>query len=402
MLPSLKRWIDLSLMTFVAFLFWVLFYPLLESATHHFTLLLDPLPVWMRFPTISLLVGFVWCMLIRLGGFRFSDIFPSILLRYPPVWLFGIIGTIFYLWFISDYHNDSFNSVGLGNLGIDIGSIVLGMVIAGLWNFYRPTHGKTYPQRPKENMRRVNNFNSIIENPEKLFQWIEQELPIDNPSKDLFGFTPIAKKIVSILIQQTTRTIGVVGPYGSGKSSLLNLVEYYLSAYRDTCHSNPPHTKSNDSSERIFTGKMLVCRIDGWGRSKGSIAQQILTIAVRRLSLEIDCLSIITVPARYRESFTGFKSPWATIISALLGPDEDPIRILERIDMILRATNMRLIIFLEDVDRNVSDAMIRDEMPSLLDRLHYLNNISFILAIGTEQHYSSILIRICEHVESIS
>ena len=57
---------------------------------------------------------------------------------------------------------------------------------------------------------------------------------------------------------------------------------------------------------------------------------------------------------------------------------------------------------LEDLDRNISDTLIRDEMPALLDRLHGLNNISFVLAIGTEQHYSSILIRICEHVESIT
>jgi hypothetical protein len=63
---------------------------------------------------------------------------------------------------------------------------------------------------------------------------------------------------------------------------------------------------------------------------------------------------------------------------------------------------MRLIIFLEDLDRNVSDDMIRDEMPALLDRLRHLKNISFVLAIGTEHQYSNVLVRICAHVESLT
>jgi hypothetical protein len=116
----------------------------------------------------------------------------------------------------------------------------------------------------------------------------------------------------------------------------------------------------------------------------------------------VDCLSIITLPANYRSALSSTKSPLATIIAALLNTDEDPIRTLERLDKILRAVKMRLVIFLEDLDRNCSDSLIRDEMPALLDRLRYLNNVSFILAIGTEDNYSKILIRICEHVESLT
>jgi hypothetical protein len=53
------------------------------------------------------------------------------------------------------------------------------------------------------------------------------------------------------------------------------------------------------------------------------------------------------------------------------------------------------------LDRNVSDEIIRDEMPALLDRLRVLGQVSFVLAIGTEQQYSDVLVRICDHVEAI-
>jgi predicted AAA+ superfamily ATPase len=82
--------------------------------------------------------------------------------------------------------------------------------------------------------------------------------------------------------------------------------------------------------------------------------------------------------------------------------ENDPLETLRRLNNILQAAHMRLIIFLEDLDRNASDEMIHDEMPALLDRLRHLENISFVLAIGTERQYSNVLVRICSHVESLT
>jgi hypothetical protein len=107
------------------------------------------------------------------------------------------------------------------------------------------------------------------------------------------------------------------------------------------------------------------------------------------------------VPTNYRKALEGGKTTWATIISALFHTSCDPIEQLEKLDDILCAADLRLLIFLEDLDRNTDDKIIRDELPSLLDRLRSLRNVSFVLAIGTERQYSNILIRICDHVETI-
>lgn len=401
MLPTLKRWFDLTLMTVVALLIWVILFPYLESAAYHFITVVDPWPSWVRFPIISLLVAIIWSVIVKLGGFRLSDILSITFVRYPPVWFFGILGTILYLLFLSNYRTELFNGFDLANPLSLVASILLGIIIASLLNMQSLKYRDKFHKHTKRDSEGAN-FESITSDPEKLIKWVERESPIDEPSQDLFGLNLIAKRVTRILINQKTRTIGVVGSYGSGKSSLINLVEHYLDRKSEIWRENQAEENYGVSSENIFSGKIILCRVDGWGRTKGSIAQQILSLAVKRLSLEVDCLSIVTVPAKYREALTGFKSSLATIIAALLSPEEDPIKILARIDLILKTAHIRLIIFLEDLDRNISDTMLRDEMPALLDRLHNLSNISFVLAIGTEQHYSSILIRICEHLENIS
>jgi hypothetical protein len=65
-------------------------------------------------------------------------------------------------------------------------------------------------------------------------------------------------------------------------------------------------------------------------------------------------------------------------------------------------SNLRLVIFLEDFDRNWTDSVIRDEVPALLDRLGQLQNVSFVLTVGTDQQFSEIMIRVCEHAESLT
>lgn len=97
----------------------------------------------------------------------------------------------------------------------------------------------------------------------------------------------------------------------------------------------------------------------------------------------------------------GVKSIWMTIFTIILSSNHDPVAQLQRLDSILQANKFRLIIFLEDLDRNTCNEIIYDELPALLDRLRCLKNISFVLVIGTEPQYSTMLVKICDHMETI-
>ena len=70
-------------------------------------------------------------------------------------------------------------------------------------------------------------------------------------------------------------------------------------------------------------------------------------------------------------------------------------------DNVLIALDKRLIIFLEDVDRNKSDEVFFNEIASLLDNLRQLNRVSFVLAIGQQYDAGEILIKTADHVENV-
>ncbi|MEP9347810.1 P-loop NTPase fold protein [Xanthobacter sp. KR7-225] len=57
--------------------------------------------------------------------------------------------------------------------------------------------------------------------------------PIDRPNQDAFGFDPFARAIaksIAALVSPEGLVIGVHGPWGSGKSSAVNLIKYHLAS----------------------------------------------------------------------------------------------------------------------------------------------------------------------------
>ncbi len=384
-LAILIRWLDLLLLAIAGVLICVLFHPVIVGLASKIVLSTKDWPFWVQYSIAGLLPGAVWLLLIHLGGFSFNHLKSSNLLRYPPVWIIALFSAFLYVWLVDTFSLIKVHDSRNLNFGIYLTSILAGFLIIFFMSA-RPNIGyrKFLPDRKSALQRNPDQLKSLP----YLLEWIRDEAPILYPSQDLFGLSSIAQRISVILTDTHLKTVGIVGPYGSGKSSLLNLIEIYVN-------------NQSRSSDVNFKGQILVCRINGWGRNKGSIAQQILTMAVFRLSLEVDCLSVITAPAHYREALVGTKSKWGIIVAALLNTHADPVEIISRLNEILKTAGKRLVVFLEDMDRNSTDDVIRDEMPALLDKLRDFNNISFVLAISTDRGYSHILIRICEHVESL-
>ncbi len=387
MLLSVKRWLDMMCLLAIAFTICVIFSSYIESCSMKLYLITLLYPDWVRVLINSLLAMIIWQILFQLGGYRVRFPYLNSFFKYPPTWFFGVLGGGLYLYFLSIFKYENF--IALQGIGLSICSFLLGIAVVSIYNLKTPN--KLVSSDLECNG--LDSFDELISNPVNLIYWIEIEKPIESPNEDLFGFSIISERVAGLLRSEKIQTIGIVGPYGCGKSSLINLIKTSLAQ---------PFKSQNHRVEKLFEGNVLTCQVDGWGRSKDSIARQILAIAVRRLSLEVDCLSIITLPSGYQKALSGSKNVIAAMASALLGSEKDPVDILKRLDTILQTINTRIVIILEDLDRNVSKDSIDKEMPSLLDRLKCLEQVSFILAIGTGQEYSDVLVRICEHLETLS
>lgn len=380
---SVKRWLDMMCLLAIALTICVILSSHIESCAMKIYLTTLLYPDWVRVLINSLMVIIIWKILFQLGGYRVKVPSLSLFFKYPPTWFFGVLGSVLYLYIFLFFRYQIL--IDFRGFGLSIFSFILGITIVSIYSFKMPKK----PAASDIECIRSNSFDELISNPEHLIHWIEHEKPID----DLFCFSIISERVTGLLRSENIQTIGIVGPYGCGKSSLINLIETSL---------KDPFQPQNKRNEKIFKGNFLTCQVDGWGRSKNSIAHQILEIAVRRISLEVDCLSIVTLPSGYQKVLSGSNNTIAAIVSILLSSEKDPIDILKKMDAILKTINTRLVIILEDLDRNISKDSIDKEMPSLLDRLKCLEQVSFILAIGNGHAYSDILIRICEHLETLS
>jgi hypothetical protein len=222
----------------------------------------------------------------------------------------------------------------------------------------------------------------------KLIDWIKFERPIHAPYEDLFGISVIAKRVCDLIAIENPASIGILGPYGSGKSSLINLMLFYL------------------QDRKKFSGKpcanqIVLCSIGGWGLWGDGIAKKILSMAIDNVKQYVDCMSIGSLPENYQKALAGGKAWGGEVLSGLVQKATNPISELLKLDAILAASNLKLVIILEDFDRNIGNKELKTEIPALFDRLRNLEKISFVLAIGTTQRYSDTINRICDHVEAI-
>lgn len=390
----MRRWLDIVFLTATVLIIGLLFQtPLLKvlktvtnysASLHHIA--------WSA--VVFFIFALLTVVLIRLGALN-AQFRIGTMVRYPPCWTSSILVFIFLIvWAVSDTGRVSLVQAGqiLSQLANKIYLIALGILLGFEYQYlelFRASPQSAIVSKPDM----ADENRNIFDDDAYLLSWIMEEKPIRHPNQDMFGRALAARRVAKILGGKTVGSVGVVGPYGSGKSSFVNLVEYYLSNPESVPNSEQPHQ---------YRGQFILCRVDGWGRVSGTVAQKILHSAIEKMKLYVDCTSIIALPENYRNAIAGTASVGGAAISALLQSSQDPVTQLCRLDNILAAANIRLIIVLEDLDRNVNDSIIRDEIPALLDRLRVLSNVSFLLAIGAERHLSDIILRICDDVEAIA
>lgn len=209
---------------------------------------------------------------------------------------------------------------------------------------------------------------------EVLLAWLRREEPVQELHNDLFNRRFIAERLLRRL-DDKENTIALQGDYGSGKSSVV------MMAKKIAEKENKP---------------LIFVQVSCWGFESGAKAQEeVLNQLLRELGEVLDCFAIRNIPARYLEAMTDHGG-WLKSVVKLGSGSKTPLEQLQQISPLLSAIRHRVVIFIEDVDRNGSSFDI-SLIQALLSQFRVVRDLSFVLSISPNQHVD--FMKLCEFVE---
>ncbi|MEI8622825.1 hypothetical protein P4S66_19450 [Pseudoalteromonas sp. B129b] len=227
---------------------------------------------------------------------------------------------------------------------------------------------------------------TIQVNPElnslKDFQkWFADDRPIDHKSDLEPDLQVYADRIYNRLLkggdeyqkQPLAQHIALCGSFGCGKSSIVNAIV-------------------NDLKTLPEKGVIWIhSDISTWGAASGSVAHVVLSHIIDDISQYIDMCAFRALPKHYTEALKSGGSVFQFASTLLAGPVDIEGSFL-KLNAVLKVTNHKLLITLQDVDRGTGDENEKrlNDIAALLDRLkkRSLSHINFIVAMGNENEVS--------------
>lgn len=181
-----------------------------------------------------------------------------------------------------------------------------------------------------------------------LREWVFDDREITRPDQDRFGGYPIAKRIARRLKEDENASIALVGPRGSGKTSIMKMVEYEL--------RGQPHIRLVHVSLWGFTSAEAAVR---------GILQELTT----ELGRQVGGLSVRGLSEQYVRLIGTINGRWGELLRAVQ-PARTMDQILDRIEEILEATGLRIVLCIEDLDRFAPETVEEGERESELSLIH--------------------------------
>jgi len=343
-----SRWLDLVLLSVAAIVTVMFTKPLIDVLANEVEKSAHLWSCWVAFGCALVITFLFWIVVTKLQGNCFRGFLSN-----PPVWLSGVISAVAYaILYTRFYDIPRFRAVDLIEDTLFASGI---FVLLGLTTWAAPfvkNRIKTWIESSRRvSMGRSPDFADLSEDAVELIKWLNKEQPILTCQQDRFDMAVFARRIMGTLTAKRMNTIGLVGSYGCGKSSILYMAE--------------------DCMKTSCTGrrKVITCWVSGWGFREGSATEHVLQSAVRRLSEYTDCISLVNVPARYQKALSECGGHFGRALCTMLTGWEGRKEELRKLDFVLARIGKRLVIFLEDIDRNQKTEVFFNEITALLDGL---------------------------------
>jgi hypothetical protein len=285
------------------------------------------------------------------------------ILRYPPLPVAVVVGLIT-LPLIKPLHGTPLYPLGSGALAT--------CGFAAAWLLY----GGIRFLSERISARWVFSQEQPHDDEAKLKNWLAREEPISDPQADMFGLAFVAERLVERL-SATETTIALQGHFGAGKTSIGAMAETIAERQRKP---------------------LIFAHVSCWGFGQSADAQEeLLSEIVRATTKHVDTFAVRQLPAHYVGAVGG-SSDWASVLARLVFGKRQPVRVLQDLSPILLAIGKRLVIFVEDVDRNFPSFDIT-QIEALLVRLREVRGLSFVLCVSPTLAID--LDRMCDYTEII-
>lgn len=226
----------------------------------------------------------------------------------------------------------------------------------------------------------------IIRKPKnKNIHWYQNEKPINDLTQDRLNRKPLVQRLYDIVTSeeyQDMRGIALIGPFGTGKSSVIGMM-----------------------ISKLFENRLnyLVCKIDTWGAysSDDQIQKYFIEKIINSLNTITSTTSLNGLPSKYIHSLKGVQSFWLDTIP-LFDNYSSPDKQLNRINDILCRLDCKILIVIEDIDRNANGEEIINKIAPLFDFLNSCEHFRLIMSFGEKLNNPSIVNRIFRHLEFVS
>ena len=234
------------------------------------------------------------------------------------------------------------------------------------------------PQKPRQSVG--DNATNLFDDWPSLEAWLRADAPAEH---DFLGGHAVARRLKEKL-DNGTRSIGIVGPFGAGKTSIVEWLDEMV------------------KNDRGKTKPILfISRHSCWGfENSASAIHTMLADAIQQVGQYVDTFHISSLPEAYRQTFSA-GGEWIDNVSKLMFGQRDPISQFRSLSDLLIDVNSGLVFVVEDLDRNTSRSFDIQEVLAFLQQLKAFPRLSFILTGGLTSSRSIDYAKLCDHIEYV-